>query len=76
LKAFRSQHYRGAGFVWHSEFVDHFARFGGVLGLEVKKNLLVPANRVVKRMLDYTIALPLLIVSAPFLPLSPSGLRS
>src|SRR5947209_7506968 len=31
---------------------------GGVLGLEVKKNLLVPSNRILKRLLDFAIALP------------------
>jgi lipopolysaccharide/colanic/teichoic acid biosynthesis glycosyltransferase len=40
---------------------------GGVLGLEVKKNLLVPANRVLKRMLDYSLAAPLLLLSLPFI---------
>lgn len=40
---------------------------GGVLGLEVKKNLLVPANRFLKRLLDYTIAVPAFIVSLPVL---------
>ncbi len=40
---------------------------GGVLGLEIKKNLLVTSNRVLKRLLDYSIALPLFVVTAPFL---------
>lgn len=40
---------------------------GGVLGLEVRKNLLVPSNRLLKRILDYTIALPLFLVTAPFI---------
>lgn len=39
---------------------------GGVLGLEVRKNLLVRSNRVLKRVLDYAIALPLFILTAPF----------
>lgn len=40
---------------------------GGVLGFEVKKNLLVPANRVLKRTLDCALAAPLLLLAAPFL---------
>lgn len=40
---------------------------GGVLGLEVRKNLLVPSNRLLKRVLDYVIALPLFLLTAPFL---------
>lgn len=48
---------------------------GGVLGLEVKKNLLVPANRVLKRMLDYALAAPLLLLSAPFLALCAIWIR-
>jgi Undecaprenyl-phosphate galactose phosphotransferase WbaP len=40
---------------------------GGVLGLEIKKNLLVPANRKLKRALDYAIGLPAFLLSLPFL---------
>lgn len=40
---------------------------GGMLGLEVKKNLLVPSNRVIKRILDYTIAIPAFLLSLPVL---------
>ena len=40
---------------------------GGVLGLEVKKNLLVPGNRMLKRLLDYGIALPGFIGALPVL---------
>jgi len=40
---------------------------GGVLGLEVKKNLLVPANRALKRVLDYAIAIPAFLLSAPLI---------
>ena len=40
---------------------------GGVLGLEVKKNLLVPANRVLKRTLDYAISIPAFLLSLPLL---------
>ncbi len=42
---------------------------GGVLGLEVRKNLLVPSNRLLKRILDFAIALPLFLLAAPFLAL-------
>ncbi|MDP3000264.1 MAG: exopolysaccharide biosynthesis polyprenyl glycosylphosphotransferase [Bryobacterales bacterium] len=43
--------------------------FGGVLGLEIKKNLLVPSNRVLKRALDLAFGVPLLILCAPLLGL-------
>ncbi|MBI4874646.1 MAG: undecaprenyl-phosphate galactose phosphotransferase WbaP [Acidobacteria bacterium] len=43
--------------------------FGGVLGLEIKKNLLVPSNRVLKRAIDLTLAVPALMVAAPLLGL-------
>ncbi len=43
---------------------------GGVLGLEVKKNLLVPGNRLLKRLIDYTIAVPAFIISLPFILLA------
>ena len=39
----------------------------GVLGLEVKKNLLLRSNRVLKRLLDYSIALPLFLFTAPLI---------
>lgn len=39
---------------------------GGVLGLEVRKNLLISSNRALKRILDLTIAVPLFIATAPF----------
>ncbi|MBV9670339.1 MAG: undecaprenyl-phosphate galactose phosphotransferase WbaP [Acidobacteriales bacterium] len=42
---------------------------GGMLGLEVKKNLLVPSNRALKRGLDYAISLPAFLLSLPFLTL-------
>jgi Undecaprenyl-phosphate galactose phosphotransferase WbaP len=38
---------------------------GGVLGLEVKKNLLVPGSRLLKNVLDYAIALPASLASLP-----------
>ncbi len=40
---------------------------GGVLGLEVKKNLLLPSSRLLKRGLDYLVALPSFLVSLPLL---------
>jgi Undecaprenyl-phosphate galactose phosphotransferase WbaP len=41
----------------------------GILGLEVKKNLLLPSNRLLKRVLDYSIAVPLFLVTAPLIAL-------
>jgi Undecaprenyl-phosphate galactose phosphotransferase WbaP len=49
---------------------------GGVLGLEVKKNLLVASNRMLKRLLDYAVALPIAIVSAPFIFLCALWIKS
>lgn len=43
---------------------------GGVLGLEVKKNLLIHSNRVIKRLLDLAITAPVFVLSAPFVALS------
>lgn len=40
--------------------------FGGILGLDVKKNLLVTSNWITKRVLDYAIAIPLFLLSVPF----------
>jgi Undecaprenyl-phosphate galactose phosphotransferase WbaP len=40
---------------------------GGVLGLEVKKNLLVPSNRILKRFLDCAISVPAFLVSVPLI---------
>jgi Undecaprenyl-phosphate galactose phosphotransferase WbaP len=48
---------------------------GGVLGLEVKKNLLVPSNRVLKRLLDYALALPFFVLSAPFIAICALWIR-
>lgn len=42
---------------------------GGVLGLEVRKNLFVPSNRVLKRTLDYAVSLPLALLTLPLLTL-------
>ena len=39
---------------------------GGLLGLEVRKNLLLNSNRVLKRLLDLAIAVPLFLLTAPF----------
>ena len=41
----------------------------GVLGLEVKKSLLLKSNWLLKRLLDYTIALPLFLLAAPVMAL-------
>ena len=38
---------------------------GGCLGLEIKKNLLVPRNLALKRIMDRAIALPLFLMSIP-----------
>jgi Undecaprenyl-phosphate galactose phosphotransferase WbaP len=38
---------------------------GGVLGLELKKNLLLRSNRLVKRALDYALGAPLALAAAP-----------
>jgi Undecaprenyl-phosphate galactose phosphotransferase WbaP len=38
---------------------------GGYLGLEIKKNLLMPRNLALKRMMDQAIATPLFIASIP-----------
>jgi hypothetical protein len=37
----------------------------GILGLEVKKNLLQRENWLLKRTLDYALALPLFVLSLP-----------
>lgn len=48
---------------------------GGVLGLEVRKNLLIPSNRLIKRIVDYAIALPLFLASVPFIALCAACIR-
>ncbi len=48
---------------------------GGVLGLEVRKNLLISSNRLLKRILDYAIAVPLFVVTAPFLAACAVGIK-
>ncbi len=40
---------------------------GGTLGLELYRNLLQPATRRLKRLLDICLSLPLLVVSAPLI---------
>ncbi len=40
---------------------------GGVLSLEVKKNLLVHSNRILKRALDYAISVPVFLLSLPLI---------
>jgi Undecaprenyl-phosphate galactose phosphotransferase WbaP len=40
---------------------------GGVLGIELRNNLLVKRNRIMKLLLDYAIAVPLCIFVAPIL---------
>ncbi len=40
---------------------------GGVLGLEVRKNLLVRSNRIMKRALDYLFTIPIALVSLPII---------
>jgi Undecaprenyl-phosphate galactose phosphotransferase WbaP len=42
---------------------------GGVLGLELKKNLLIPKNRLLKRTLDCAIAAPALFLCTPLIGL-------
>jgi len=39
----------------------------GVLGLEIKKNFQITANRILKRALDYAIGIPAAILSAPII---------
>lgn len=40
---------------------------GGVLGLELKKNLLLRSNRLLKRALDYILGVPLFLAAAPLM---------
>ena len=40
---------------------------GGTLGLELKRNLLLRRNHVIKRLLDYILGVPLLLVSLPLI---------
>ncbi|MCS6953699.1 MAG: undecaprenyl-phosphate galactose phosphotransferase WbaP [Bryobacterales bacterium] len=50
----------GLGTLWVSA-----SDLGGMLGLEVRQNLLVPANRVVKRLLDVSLAVAAGLLAAP-----------
>lgn len=49
---------------------------GGVLGLEVKKNLMVRRNRIIKRITDYAIALPMALLSLPIVLLAAAFIRA
>jgi lipopolysaccharide/colanic/teichoic acid biosynthesis glycosyltransferase len=40
---------------------------GGILGLEIRHNLLITTNRWLKRSLDLAVAIPLLVLAAPLL---------
>lgn len=48
---------------------------GGILGLEVRKNLLIPTNRIMKRFMDYAIAIPMAILTLPFLLLCAAWIK-
>ena len=41
--------------------------FGGMLGLEMKKNLLLPSNRILKRSIDYLLGIPIFLFSVPLI---------
>ncbi len=43
---------------------------GGCLGLEIKKNLLMPRNLALKRIMDRLIAMPLFLISIPVLAIA------
>jgi Undecaprenyl-phosphate galactose phosphotransferase WbaP len=43
---------------------------GGQLGLEIKKNLLIPRNHLLKRLMDQVVALPLFLASLPILAIA------
>ncbi len=45
----------------------HSKDLGGVLGLEIRKNLLLRKNRVVKRLTDYALGVPLFLLTLPFI---------
>ena len=48
---------------------------GDFLGLELKKNLLLPRNHVLKTMMDQAITLPVFILSIPFVALAAVWIR-
>ena len=43
---------------------------GGIVGLHVKQNLLLPLNRLLKRVLDLLLLVPLLVISLPIVCLA------
>ena len=43
---------------------------GGILGLEIKKNLLIPHNRLLKRALDIALGVPLFVFTLPLMVLT------
>ena len=45
----------------------HARDLGGVLGLEIRKNLMLTRNRVFKRVLDYALGIPAALVSLPII---------
>jgi len=48
---------------------------GGILGLEIRHNLLITTNRWMKRGLDLAVAIPLGLITAPFLLLAMAAIR-
>lgn len=48
---------------------------GGILGLELRKNLLIPTNRLMKRFMDYAIAIPMAILTLPFILLCAAWIK-
>lgn len=48
---------------------------GGVLSLEMKKNLLLKRNWIAKRFLDYCIGVPLFLLSLPFIALAAAWIK-
>jgi len=48
---------------------------GGILGLEIRHNLLIASNRWVKRTLDLVVAIPLIILLSPMLLALMVGIR-
>lgn len=47
----------------------HAHDFGGIAGLEVQRNLLRPHNLLLKRVIDYVLGIPLLLLTAPVIAL-------
>lgn len=48
---------------------------GGVLGIELRKNLLLQKNRILKKALDYAIAGPTLLLSLPIIAVSVAWIK-